>query len=92
MFPILFTVYLTFFLVLFALYHAVLPVPTIPPRWTFLVQGKALGVPVSPFLEDLEDLVVKNKNMEGGLGIYFFQNALYGGDFILQKKIKNAAW
>ena len=60
-------------------------------RWTFLQQGKALGVPVSPFLE-LEDLVVKNKNMEGGLGIYFFKNALNGGDYILQKKIRNADW
>lgn len=60
-------------------------------KWTFLVQGKALGVPVSPFLE-VEDIVIKDKNMEGGLGISFFKNALHGGDYIIQKKIKNAAW
>jgi hypothetical protein len=46
---------------------------------------------VSPFL-DIEDIVVKDKNMEGGLGINFYKNALHGGDYIIQKKIKNAAW
>lgn len=48
-------------------------------------------MPVSPFLE-IESIVVKDKNMEGGLGINFYQNALHGGDYIIQKKIQNADW
>ena len=56
-----------------------------------MLQGKALGVPVSPFLE-MDAVVIKNKNMEGGLGIDFYQNALHGGDYIIQEKMKNAKW
>lgn len=41
-------------------------------KWTFLKEGKAAGVPVSPFLE-LEAIVCKNKNIEGGMGIHFFK-------------------
>lgn len=60
-------------------------------KWTFLVEGQELGVPVSPFLQ-IEDIVCKNKNIEGGLGIHFYKNALHGGDWIIQEKIKNAQW
>ena len=48
-------------------------------KWTFLIEGQELGVPVSPFLQ-IEDIVCKNKNVEGGLGIHFYKNALHGGD------------
>lgn len=35
-------------------------------------------------------IVVKNKNEEGGLGIYFYKNALAGGDWIIQERLDNA--
>ena len=46
-------------------------------------------MPVSPFITDLPDLVCKNKNIEGGMGIHFFKNAAFGGDWILQEKMVN---
>eukprot|EP00597_Dinobryon_sp_UTEXLB2267_P004753 CAMPEP_0170077304 /NCGR_PEP_ID=MMETSP0019_2-20121128/14146_1 /TAXON_ID=98059 /ORGANISM="Dinobryon sp., Strain UTEXLB2267" /LENGTH=351 /DNA_ID=CAMNT_0010289549 /DNA_START=318 /DNA_END=1373 /DNA_ORIENTATION=- len=61
-------------------------------KWTFLTSGKALGVPVSPYFEDLTNIVCKNKNIEGGMGIFFYKNAAHGGDWILQKKLRNADW
>jgi len=60
-------------------------------KWTFLLEGQELGVPVSPFLQ-IEDIVCKNKNVEGGLGIHFYKNALHGGDWIIQENIRNAQW
>ena len=32
----------------------------------------------------------KNKNIEGGMGIHFFKNAAFGGDWILQEKMVNS--
>ena len=61
-------------------------------KWTFLKEGAAVGVPVSPFLDKQADLVVKNKNVEGGLGIHFFKNAVHGGDWIFQERLQNAKW
>lgn len=58
-------------------------------KWTFLVDGDRLGVPVSPVLKTAS-IVVKNKNEEGGLGIYFYQNALAGGDWIIQERLENS--
>lgn len=60
-------------------------------KWTFLETGEAKGVPVSPFLKT-GGLVVKNRNEEGGLGIYFYKNAVVGGDWIIQERIENSAW
>jgi hypothetical protein len=61
-------------------------------KWTFLLQGEKCGAAVSPFLTNLETLVCKNKNIEGGMGIYFFTNAAKGGDWIIQEKMENADW
>lgn len=61
-------------------------------KWTFLVDGKAAGVPVSPFIDSIGSLVCKNKNVEGGMGIHFFRNAAHGGDWILQERLENADW
>ena len=61
-------------------------------KWTFLREGHKVGVPVSPFLDDVEALVVKHKSIEGGMGIHFYKNATKGGDWILQKKIHNDVW
>ena len=32
----------------------------------------------------MADVVVKNKNIEGGMGIFFYKNAVHGGDWIIQ--------
>lgn len=60
-------------------------------KWKFLVDGKKLNIPVTPYY-DIGTLVCKNINIEGGLGIHFFKNAMHGGDWILQEKLYNAAW
>jgi hypothetical protein len=61
-------------------------------KWTFLVSGKALQVPVSPFNDQTEAIVCKNKMIEGGMGIHFYRNAAYGGDWIIQDRLQNAPW
>lgn len=60
-------------------------------KWTFLVEGKKYGVPISPYLE-VDSLVCKNKNIEGGMGIFFYRNATQGGDWIIQNKLTNSKW
>lgn len=34
----------------------------------------------------------KNTHIEGGLGIFFYKNATAGGDWIIQKRLRNAEW
>ncbi|GAX20392.1 hypothetical protein FisN_9Hh110 [Fistulifera solaris] len=60
-------------------------------KWTFLQEGVARGVPVSPFLSS-PAIVVKHRNEEGGMGIFFYKNALEGGDWIIQERIQNSNW
>jgi len=60
-------------------------------KWTFLTDAKQAGIPVSPWLE-IEQLVIKDKNEEGGMGIHFFKNAVHGGDWIIQTKLSNDAF
>jgi hypothetical protein len=60
-------------------------------KWTFLTDAKKAGVPVSPWL-DVETLVIKDKNEEGGMGIHFYKNAVHGGDWIIQTKLSNDAF
>eukprot|EP00659_Diplonema_papillatum_P001112 gene1112-1706_t len=45
----------------------------------------------TPVIEDIRELVCKHKNIEGGMGIHIFKNALHGGDWILQKRLYNDA-
>ena len=61
-------------------------------KWTFLVEGKKRGVPVSPYLESPDSIVVKHRNEEGGMGIFFYKNAVHGGDWIIQERIGNSDW
>eukprot|EP01038_Epipyxis_sp_PR26KG_P011743 gene11743-15714_t len=61
-------------------------------KWTFLTSGKDAGVPVTPFNTTSRTLVCKNKNIEGGMGIFFYKNAAHGGDWILQDKLENVDW
>lgn len=65
---------------------------TLEDKWAFLKHGAEVGVPVSPFSSEPRSLVVKNKNIEGGMGIYFYENAVHGGDWILQDRLENAPW
>lgn len=60
-------------------------------KWTFLETGTERGVPVSPYLTT-PGIVVKHRNEEGGLGIYFYKNATEGGDWIIQQRLQNSAW
>jgi len=60
-------------------------------KWTFLKEGKELGVPISPYLDE-PAIVVKHRNEEGGMGIHFYKNATDGGDWIIQKRIQNSDW
>lgn len=61
-------------------------------KWTFLVEGKKRGVPISPYLESPSAIVVKHRNEEGGMGIFFYKNAVHGGDWIIQERIGNSDW
>jgi hypothetical protein len=56
-------------------------------KWTFLTSGKANKVPVSPYWDHIPALVCKNKNIEGGMGIFFYKSAAFGGDWIIQVSI-----
>lgn len=60
-------------------------------KWTFLLEGKKYSVPITPFF-DVPSIVLKNKNVEGGLGIHFYENAVHGGEWIIQEKLTNAEW
>lgn len=60
-------------------------------KWTFLEEGTRKDVPVSPYLST-PAIVVKHKNEEGGMGIYFYKNATEGGDWIIQERISNGEW
>mmetsp|Transcript_20238 Transcript_20238/g.63605 ORF Transcript_20238/g.63605 Transcript_20238/m.63605 type:complete len:440 (-) Transcript_20238:292-1611(-) len=57
-------------------------------KWLFLEKGLKLGVPVSPIL-DVPKLCIKHRNEEGGMGIHFYENALNGGDWIVQEVLSN---
>mmetsp|Transcript_44324 Transcript_44324/g.107125 ORF Transcript_44324/g.107125 Transcript_44324/m.107125 type:complete len:445 (-) Transcript_44324:727-2061(-) len=64
---------------------------TMENKWTFLEEGSKLNVPVSPYLKT-PGIVVKHRNEEGGMGIYFYKNAVAGGDWIIQETISNSDW
>lgn len=61
-------------------------------KWTFLTQGKVMNVPISPYFDNMESIVCKNKLIEGGMGIHFYRNAAFGGEWIIQEKLLNAPW
>jgi len=61
-------------------------------KWEFLERGRELGIPISPYLDSVKDLVIKHRNEEGGMGIYFYKNATIGGDWIIQERIENSSF
>lgn len=58
-------------------------------KWEFLQAADAAGVPVSPWLSECAEIVVKDKNEEGGMGIHFFTSASHGGQWVIQKRLHN---
>lgn len=77
-----------------ASYHSLVMGPASPSyimenKWTFLKAGKTMGVPVSPWL-DVARIVVKDKNVEGGMGIHMYKNTTHGGDWIIQESFENS--
>jgi hypothetical protein len=64
---------------------------TMENKWEFLVEGEKRGVPISPYLKT-PALVIKHRNEEGGMGIFFYKNAIDGGDWILQERLHNSDW
>uniref|UniRef100_A0A7S4MEK1 Alpha-L-glutamate ligase-related protein ATP-grasp domain-containing protein n=1 Tax=Odontella aurita TaxID=265563 RepID=A0A7S4MEK1_9STRA len=76
---------------LHALLNDVPPGYDMENKWTFLVDGEKQGVPVSPYMKT-PGIVVKHRNEEGGMGIYFYKNAADGGDWIIQERIQNSDW
>lgn len=58
-------------------------------KWTFLTDAEKAGVPISPSMK-VGEICVKDRNEEGGMGIYFFKNACRpGGNWIIQEKLDN---
>ena len=64
---------------------------TMENKWDFLLEGEQKGVPISPYLT-IPALVLKHKNEEGGMGIFFYKNATEDGDWIIQERIQNSEW
>jgi hypothetical protein len=60
-------------------------------KWTFIKESLDNGTPVSPIM-DIPSIVCKDRNEEGGMGIHFFKNVVEGGDWIIQKALKNSSF
>lgn len=57
-------------------------------KWDFLKKGEEVGCAITPFKKEPK-YICKHKNEEGGLGIMFFDNAVHGGDWIIQTVLTN---
>ena len=66
-------------------------------KWEFLMAGRENAqtpgfekLKMTPVIEDAVEIVCKHRNMEGGLGVHIFRNAVHEGDWIIQKRLYNA--
>merc|ERR1712137_328411 len=66
-------------------------------KWDFLelalkqskLPSSQVHFKVTPIIADMPELVCKHKNIDGGMGIHLFKNAVHGGDWILQERLHN---
>lgn len=58
-------------------------------KWQFTQAARGHALPVGRVLE-MPALVLRNKNVEGGMGVKMFRNALHGGDWIINERLDNA--
>jgi hypothetical protein len=58
-------------------------------KWLFLKKGEECNLKVTPCLK-VKEIVCKDRNEEGGMGIAFFKNAEHGGDWIIQERFENS--
>lgn len=54
--------------------------------------GKEYEIPVSPYNDNIKAIVCKHINIEGGMGINFYKNAAFNGEWIIQECLENAEW
>ncbi|TMW67335.1 hypothetical protein Poli38472_012451 [Pythium oligandrum] len=59
-------------------------------KWDFLVECEKQNIAISPYMKTPGSLVIKDRNEEGGMGIFMFKNAYDGGDWIIQEKLENS--
>lgn len=59
-------------------------------KWDFLIESEKQNIAVSPYMKAPQSLVIKDRNEEGGMGIFMFDNAVSGGDWIIQEKLENS--
>jgi len=68
-------------------------------KWDFLelalkqseLPSSSVQFKVTPIITKVAEIVCKHKNIEGGMGIHMFKNAVHGGDWILQERLYNCA-
>ncbi len=53
----------------------------------FLEKVDMLNFPITPYVKN--DFILKNINIEGGMGIHTYRNAFQNGDWIIQPKLNN---
>jgi hypothetical protein len=63
---------------------------TMENKWDFLIECEKQGIAVTPYMKAPDSLVIKDRNEEGGMGIFMFKNAFAGGDWIIQERLDNA--
>lgn len=57
---------------------------------SFVLPAESRGFNVTPVMK-VPEILCKHKNIEGGMGIHLFKNAVYGGDWIIQERLYNCA-
>ena len=56
-------------------------------KFKFLQEAEKINLPVTPSIKS--DIILKDKNMEGGLGINVIRNAFNNGNIVIQKLMYN---
>ena len=49
-------------------------------KWKWDRKMREKGLPyIAPVIEDIKTIVIRDQNVEGGMGVHFYDNALHGG-------------